>query len=394
MRESDDFNEFKQSVMQLTKELKVEPKNVSFYDFTTRAQEFSYLASGGNESFYFEYYAKKSKGEKDIDIVINISESSPPDDKMVTFREKVPGFSFLERYTGAAMHYYNINMHPVDLKNMVGEVPLYVLSVPNYETKPQIEVLLNGIPLGQGNELEVYKFRHVDKTMDYYRFLSYLFKFHTSWGTVFIAFPWLGGPDSGGASRDLEFTDECIKRVKDRKGIVIISELDIEYAKFENFVSLRGSSIADHMTPELELNQLRLPLFTAFGKDFQREWRKFLAKFYARDLRGALGDIRPLVQDALRITCEEKKVDISKIKDDDPNSLVGLLIGQKMMDGRFQAWTGTFTAFANIGNHSKVTPTEAEFDDIVFRKRVVMAIMLGIQLIEELQKILKPESYY
>lgn len=393
MSEETYANEFKQAVMQLTKELRVEPKEVS-YDFTTGVDEFSYSSSGGSKSFYFEYYAKKSKGEKGIDVMINISESSPPEDKMVTFRENVPGSSFLERYTGAAMHYYNLKKHPVDLRNLVGDTPLYVLSVPNYEIKPQIEVLLNGIPLGQGNELEVYKFRHVDKAVDCYRFFSYLFKFHTSWGTIMIAFPRLGALDSGGAYGDLQFADNCIRRVKDRRGIVTISELDIEYAEFENFVSLRRRSITDHMTPELELNQLRLPQFTAFGKDFQREWRIFLARFYARDLRGALGDIRPLVQDALRITCEEKKVDISSIKDYNPNNLVGLLIKQKIIDGRFEAWTGTFTAFANIGNHSKVMPTEEEFDDIVFRKRVVMVIMLGIQLIEELQKILKPTIYY
>lgn len=362
---------------------------MEFYKMVYGNEEFSYSASGGGGGFYFSYYARKDKVGDAIDVMIDISESFPPEDGMVTFREKVVGFASYERVTGAALHYYNIVKHPVILENLFGSVPLYVFNIPNHEIRSQIEVLLNGIPLGEGNVLHLYKFRHVNQRQDYYRYYSYIFKFSTLSGSLLVAFPWLGALDSGGAHADLEFADDRITAVTNRGGIVQISSYDIEYAQMENFLSLHAIAITNHLNPELEVNQMRLPYFTAFGEDFEKEWVKFLNKFYNRDIRDAFGDIRQIVQDSMMITCVKKRITPPDESRRNPNTLVGALIASGVLDGRFTEWTSAFTAFSNVGGHSRVEPTDSELDDPVLRKRIVLVIMIGIQLIEELNKILK-----
>ena len=388
-----EFEEFKQAVLDVAKELQVKNEDLEINVIEDGQEEFSYQAYGGSNTYYFQYFAKKNKSEKGADVLISISESSPPEDKMVSFEENVWAFKSFERVTGGALHSYNLKKHPVDLRNLFGRVPLYIFNIPNDEIKPQIEVILNGIPLGKGNELQVYKFRHVNKWQDYYRYYSYVFKFHTSAGSLLVAFPWLGALDSGGAHLDLDFADRAIKGVEDRGGIVKIDHYDIEYDKFENFISIFGVSITNHLTPELEVNQLRLPWFSAFGEEFENEWREFAKKFLERNFRDALGDIRSVVQDAMMITCTQKSWELPESAKRNPNSLVGVLIDKKVLDGKFREWTSAFTAFSNVGGHSRVRPSDEELDDPVVRTRVALVIMLGIQLIEELEKFLKPDKY-
>ena len=314
---------------------------------------------------------------------------------MIYFEEKeVRSFKSFKRVTGGAIHSYNLEKHPVDLNNLFGRVPLYIFNIPNDEIRPQIEVILGGIPLGKGNELQVYKFRHVDKWRDYYRYYSYVFKFYTTYGSLLVAFPWLGALDSGGAHSDLVFADQAIKRVENRGGIVKTEHYDFEYDKFENFLSLQGVSISNHLTPPLEVSQLRLPYFKSFGKDFENEWREFAKKFLERNLRDALGDIRSLVQDAMTFTCTSNKWALPIESKRNPNTLAGVLIANNALDGKLKDWASTFTAFSNVGGHSRVNPSDAELDDSVFRTRIVLTIMLGIQLIMELEKFLNPQKYY
>jgi hypothetical protein len=392
---SDDisFQEFKQAVLDVSKELRVKEEELSYNDDINRNGRLVYYAYGASDSYYFVYYANKYKNDESIEVTIDISESSPPEDKMVSFKDQVTGFRSYERVTGAALHYYNLNKHPVELKNLFGNVPMYTFNKPNGQIKAQIEVLLNGIPLGEGIELEVYKFRHVDRFKDYYRYYSYVFKFYTTNGSLIVSFPWLGALDSGGAYSDLQFTDNKIKSVTDHGGTVKTFHYDIEYDKFENFFCLNSINIVNNLTPELEINQLKLPSFKAFGNDFKKEWDKFVRKFYQRNLRDAYGDIRRIVQDAMMITCVKKGIDFPEESNRNPNTLVGVLIQNHVLEGKFQEWTKAFTAFSNNGGHSIIEPTERDLEDLILRKRIVLVIMLGIQLMEELQKSLEQENF-
>ena len=389
-----EFEKFKQAVFDVAKELQVKNENLTIENnYGDGNKESSYQAYGGSKTYYFEYFARKNISDEGTDVSIRISESSPPEDKIVSFEENVWGFKSFERVTGGALHFYNLKQHPVDLHNLFGSVPLYIFNIPNHEIKPQIEVILSGIPLGKGNDLQVYKFRHVNKWQDYYRSYSYVFKIHTFWGSLLVAFPLLGALDSGGAHSDLDYADRAIKGVEDRGGIVKIDHYDIEYDRFENFISIFGVSIMNHLTPELEVNQLRLPWFSAFGEEFENEWIEFSRKFLERNLRDALGEIRSLVQDAMMITCNQKSWELPESCKRTPNTMVGVLIEKKVLDGKFKEWTSAFTAFSNVGAHSRVLPADEELADPVFRSRVVLVIMMGIQLIEELENFLKPDRH-
>lgn len=386
------FQEFKRAVMKVAGELKVKEEDVKIQSNFYGEGDFYYDANCMIDGHYFDYIAYKRSSEEAIEVEINISESTPPKDKMVRFSGKVVDFSTFERVTGAALHNYNIKEHPVNLGNLFGKVPIYIFNIPNDEIRPQIEVLLRGVTHGEHTQLEVYKFRHVNDAMNNYRFYSYVFKFYTKTGSLIVAFPYLGSLDSNGSYSCLKFADDNINYAVERGGIVKTHHYDIGYGQLENFLSRHGIMLINHLTPELEVNQMRLPHFDAFGTDFENEWKKFLKKFYKRNHRDALGDIRQIVQDAMTIICKKKAIPLPEESNRNPNTLVGKLIENNVLEGKFQEWTKAFTAFSNVGGHSRVEPTDTELYDPVFRKRIVLVIMLGVQLIEELQKFLKQDD--
>ena len=203
-----------------------------------------------------------------------------------------------------------------------------------------------------------------------------------------IAFPQLGGLDSGGARSDLEYVDMYINQAKMNGAEIIIKDYDIEYEKFERFLLLNANSFYNHLEPSLEINQYRLPEPTGFGEEFDEGWMGFVNEFYQRNFRNALGCIRALVQDAMKIASEKKGLNIKNIDKPNVNNLTAKLINEGLLDGRFQEWAKAFTAFANLGGHSKIEPTNEELSNPIIRKRVVLTIFLGIQLIEEIEKVL------
>jgi hypothetical protein len=386
------FEEFKASILNIAQDLKIDEKDISLEEHKFHDGAFSYIANGVGSNYFFEVFAKKRIKDGEIELYVGISDSSPPEENMFEFKEIISGFKSFSRVADAAVHNFMIKRNPVNLNNLFGRVPIFLLCIPNYSIQPQIEVLLSGIPLGDGNVLEVFKFRHVPTWHDYYRSFSYIFKFHTLSNSFLVAFPVLGALGSGGAFNDYSFAEQRIKFVKDRGGIVEIKNYDIEYEKLEKFLLFHTISMQNHLVTEIEINQFDIPNFTKFGDVFEREWCVFKKKFYDRNYRGALGDIRPLVQDALKYACIDKEVEFGKEDERKPGLFMGKLIGKKLMDGKFQNWVDSFTAFSNIGNHSKIEPTDEDLADLVVRKRVVLTIMNGIHLIAEVEKMLNEKK--
>ncbi len=385
MEAEDFFNEFKSVTLDVADELGIKSDVVEFEKYEDKVGKFNYQASGGGNKYYFELRVDNTKLKDKTRVLVFISDSSPPDENMFSLDETLDGAKNLARITGGALHKFNIERNPVDLGRMFAGVPLYILGTRGTATEPLIEILLSGIPLGEGNELEVYKFRHAERSIDWYRYCSYLFKIHSTDGSFLAAFPWLGGLDSG-SYLEVKFADMQIENVRNRGGKVTIKNYDVEYDDLQLYLVRHSISFQDYLEPEQEIDQIRLPSFDAFGIGFEKEWNDFLRKFYKRDLRDSLGDIRPLVQDALRIACEQIDLNISDIDHSNPNKLIGQLIHHKIVDGRFEEWTRTFTAFSNIGSHSKTMPTDEELEDKIIRKRIVLTILLGVHLIQEVER--------
>lgn len=110
------YEEFNRAVEDLAKELSIKPKIVSIENRTVGNKDFSFYAGGGSEIYFFEYFARRMNKGEGIDVMINISESSPPEDKMVSFREEDYRFVSFERITGGAIHQFNLDKHRVDLR--------------------------------------------------------------------------------------------------------------------------------------------------------------------------------------------------------------------------------------------------------------------------------------
>lgn len=386
--ESEEADEFRQATKLIASDLHIKDKDVEVTIDEWKDGTFLYTATGASDTYYFEFHARKDKSTDNTRILVCISTSSPPEENMFSFNETIEGFKTYERVATGAVHEFNMQRNPVILSKLLSGVPLYILGVVGNPIKAEIEVLLSGIPLGKGNWLEVFRFRHAEKNYDYYRRFSYIFKLHASYGSFQVAFPSLGALDSGGAYGDLKFAESVIEAAEKRGAVIKRKEYDIDYDALENFLLLYSYNFSDTQEIEIEVNQFRLPTFSEFGPLFSHEWRAFGNKFLERDYRGALGDIRPLVQDALKIACSKFGIDLTDGKNQNPNSLAGKLISSKILDGRLKEWFSAFTAYANIGSHSKIEPSIEDMNEFVIRKRIVLTILLGIHLVEEIKHVL------
>ena len=381
--------EFRKAVKEISDELDVRMKDIKIEKYKQGAGKFNYSAHGESSKYYFDLDIDNTFYENKIRVLIYIGDSSKRGCNTFSFADTITGAKTIARVVGGGLHRFNINWNPFSMVMEFGEIPIYIISTRDSYVKAPLEAILSGLPLSADDELVVYRLRHAEESVDWYRYYSYVFKIRTSNWYFLAAFPWLGSIDSGSFDSIL-FTDMQIEKVRKRGGKVTIKNLDVEYSDLQLFLLMHSSSFLENLIPELEVNQFRIPSFDSFGGDFETGWTKFLDKFYRRELRDCLGDIRSLVQDAMEIACKEVGIDTSKINDPDSNKLIGLLIGKGLLDGRFQEWTRAFTSFSNIGGHSKIKPNEDELRDKTLRKRLVLTILIGIHLVEEIDMAVFP----
>ena len=371
---------FKKAVNNIAAALSIPYTGLKFSGVKYKDRTLNYDAKGEGGKYTFDFIAirRTKKGKVEVHLEIRKKDNK---DNPFNFSESVEGFKTFERVAAGGVFKFKVEREPADLTNLFGQSNLYVLGMPRLECRREVYALLNNIRIPKGGQLEVYKFNHTEDTDDYYRGFSYAFKIPSEYGPFYVVFPELGGLDSGGAHFNLDYVERLIRAAK-RYGKVVEENFYIEYTKLKLFLLVNQTRFYSYH--DVEIDQYQLPIVPGvFGRAFDKAFERFTEKFYQQNFIEALGDIRALVQDALTISCEKKGVNIKDVKDPDPNNLVGRLIKAGCLDGRFQTWTGAFTAFANIGGHSRVF-TQDELDNITFRRRIVLTILLGVHLITEL----------
>ena len=158
---------------------------------------------------------------------------------------------------------------------------------------------------------------------------------------------------------------------------------DIEYNKFRRFLSENVTTFN-----YVGKNALSFDVYRGqenFGETFSESYSKFLERYYNREYSQALRDLRALLQMAMEIVCEKKKITVPekpKISE-----LCSLLVKNKILDGKTTVWYCAFSSVANLAAHGEF-PTKDDLLNQNVKNRTKMVILLGTHLIGELDDAL------
>ena len=389
------FKQFIDASRQISEDLGINHKKVKVDRYETGAIGLSYVASGENKPYRFDFHLKTTTEKSDVttgkmeaSINIRYDEGSVPFWIHEDITELKTHSDFLARWTAWAVYNFNIKHNPVNLDSLFNEMDILVYGIPRntYPTMTEMQLLMGGVRTIKKGKILIYRFRHVDPTVKY-RSFSYAFLVaHDDLHYFWVFFPEVGGLDSGGAGHDLQTTEELIKKIKvktERK------YFDIKYNKLEKFLSKHVIAFESRRSGEL-IFRLGEPSEETLGKEFAKAYSKFEQRYENEQYPQALRDLRALVQESMEIVCEKKNIDIAEIKKRDIGNLSGILVKHKIIDGKLIEWFRAFSSVANLAAH-KEFPSEKDLSNYHLKERILMTLLLGTHLISEIERtITKP----
>lgn len=287
---------------------------------------------------------------------------------------------YLERWATKTMHDFKLKHYPVNLDALFGTagIRVYGTYIDPHLALKEMKLLLNGMQFAKMNKPIVYRFRHVDG--HFIRTYSYGFFVSNDYNPDFWAFFHnMGGQDSDSRAFTLKRADTMIAS----NPTTDLRLHDIEYDKFRRFLSENVTTFN-----YVGKNALSFDVYPGqenFGETFSESYSKFLERYYNREYSQALRDLRALLQMAMEIVCEKKKITIPekpKIYD-----LCLRLVKNKILDGKTTEWYRAFSSVANSAAHGEF-PTKDDLLNQNVKNRTKMAILLGTHLIGELDDAL------
>ena len=80
-------------------------------------------------------------------------------------------------------------------------------------------------------------------------------------------------------------------------------------------------------------------------------------------------------------------------RDSTIHKLAETLVKKGCLDNKLISWFDAVTSVANMASH-KDYPTEKDMEDCRTRKRVILTLYLGLQLLEELDNVFSPRIFH
>jgi hypothetical protein len=387
---------FKDATEQICFDLKVDPSTKDIEKDDDHAEGHAYYTSSGFGAlgrfrFMVDLNEKSkniSKRELKATLEINYSEGAAP----FYMRENIlwlePHGQFLGRWAAWAVHNFNLDHNRINLESRFQEMDIRIYGLPGYSqpTVPEMKVLIAGLEKYQSDVL-VYRFRHVSEDVRY-RSFSYAFLVNFEY-PYWVFFPELGGLDSGGAGGDFEETEEQLQQLS-KKVSVRREYYDIKYEVLEAYLKEHATGFEGTLAPE-DMSYTLVEPNGLFGDDFMQSYSKFSRRFEDHDYPHAMRDLRVLVERALKMTCQKKHVKISDISEQSIRKLTERLASKKVISGQQSAW---FIAFATVANESAHDdyPKEADMQKSNIKHRILLTLVLGTQLISELESIVSSKK--
>ncbi|MDE2588416.1 MAG: hypothetical protein KGL95_01950, partial [Patescibacteria group bacterium] len=303
--------------------------------------------------------------------------------------------NFLQRWITMAILKFNTEFLSDELRRLFYGADLRVYGIPEYHTPTvhELTVFLNGV-VKYVEKLTVYRIRHV-RGGDLYRQYSFAFLVSNSMSPLWVFFLKVGSPDSGGAKHDLDNIENLLVDVG-KKIKLEINELDMDYNKLEWYLVENGMSFEKNLIQLLYERSIFDKVYfseSIFGKELFNAYQKMVTHYKNSDYRSALHELRPLIQDAMKITCQRKSVDISDLKNPNVSNMVSRLIEADLLDGANQKWVEAFAHEPNQSVHF-IYPTEEDLMKEDVKDRIMLSFQIGVYLISSLQNILLTSEEY
>jgi len=358
----------------------------------------------------FDYDAQLFEGEKGFDFWVG-SESEGPNQKMkaslsVYFQEAVAPYffqetidyivghsDFLSRWASWAVFKYKQTHEKVALNSIFHDAEIRVYGIPGYcePAESEADLLFHGVLARQKGKVIIYRFRHVDPPEGYLcRSFSYVIWVSPEEGSPFwVAFPDNCGLEGGASHRAYQHFESLIKMLEKRLEIEI-KKYDIPYEELDTFL-LEKSTGFHSIFRDSEIGSLLHDYGPSRALEkSEEEFEKFKESIRKKEYARALRDLRALIQQAEENVAKLRKLDLSAVKDPDINKIAAFLIDKNILDGRLRSWFTAFTSIANLASHHDF-PTRKDMQEDTLRRRVLLTLHLGMQLLEELDSAVRPK---
>ncbi|UCE16167.1 MAG: hypothetical protein JSV12_00670 [Candidatus Bathyarchaeota archaeon] len=299
--------------------------------------------------------------------------------------------NFLSRWVSWTIFNFRQIHQKVSLETLFHDMVVRVYGTPKYSSpaEEEAELLFHGILATQESKVLIYRFRHIRRG-DLYRSFSYAVHVNPKKGMNFwVVFPDNSGLDSGGAYHSYLHFENLIQMIR-RKLEVEVRTYDVEYDELDRFLLRRAESFFSIFREDsLDiLYRFSQPSKVLEGSEAQYE--KFTDRLEAKEYAQALRDLRALVQQAQENVAKLKNLDYSSLSRQNIHNLADFLIRKKQLDGRLLPWFDAFASIANIASHRDF-PTKQDMQDFTLRTRILLTFYLGIQLLQELDAIVRPK---
>ena len=389
---------FKKAAKEVAIDLEMDYKKIRFEHAETPRIGLDYTAelSNGVKNFFFLLHTETknedpTSGKMKAVLSIGFEEGVGP----YFFRENIDYIkrhsNFLSRWSSWAIFNCRQRHQKVNLKSLFHDEIVRIYGVPRYSSTAEEEatLLFHGALATQDSKVLVYKFRHISKG-DLYRSFSYAFYVNPKTGTRFwVVFPRNCGLDSGGAYRTYQHFEKLIKMIR-QKLDVEIKRYDVEYDELESFLLRNADSFFSIYREDALDFPYRFSRPSKVLEGSEKQYEKFIEGYEEKEYAQAMRDLRALVQQAQENVAKFKNLDYSNISEPNINKLASFLIKRKQLEGRLQPWFGAFASVANIASH-KDFPSMKDMQNDIIRKRVLLTFYLGVQLITELDAIVRPK---
>jgi hypothetical protein len=389
------LDEFTNAATELAIDFGLTPKDIVIKHFDTPKMGIDYSAElykkGKGFSFYIRTVTEEedsTKGRMTATLSLAFKEEIPPYyfDENIDYLKWHP--EFLSRWVAWAMFNFRQAHERVDLFSLFQDCTIRIYGIPNYSlpAEQECEILFKGIIAVQTNKLFIYKFRHI-RDGDRYRGFSYAIRVDADRSPPYwVFFANQSGLDSGGAGGTYYVFEDMINLAK-KSLKVKITKIDVEYEQLERFLLERKSGFDSILRGDDLHDLFRFADPSNVLEECDAEYEKFQQRLNAKEYPQALRELRALVQQAEENVARMKSVDLSKIGELNVNSLAAALIKAKVIDGKLSPWFQAFSSVSNIAAHRNF-PTRTELENWTLRRRVLLTLYLGRQLLEELENAL------
>lgn len=394
--------EFKEAVKELAFDLKIDLKNITWdLQDPSSSKNLWYAATGKNKKYEFKFCINH---EKKPFIDIKNSNSS----NLFHFNENLSANKFLSpgRFVRRAAYNFNLEYNPIKLSSIFTNY-IFVLGIPGYSAPSDflIKLILLGVRNFQNTKLKVYRFRHLSSD-DQVKF-SYAFWLEGGGAgrydsNFWILFPNAAGFPSGGATADYEYIEGLIEELNKKKKVVRYY-LDIDYSEFERFLLRKQLKLRSSDTGPDSIDPFDLPTISKqiWDKQIETEYEDFRAKYSDEKYTEALADLRGILQDVLELMCNKNNIALGN--KETLKSLADKLYNRskniKVIDDYVYHSINTFLAgYGNRSAHTRKTLIGQQANDrllaitnrIISERRFFLSILIGVQILKELECVSSP----